>query len=270
MGGGWQVLSAERHRNGLRSDVTAKAIRTEDRAVAEGRIRCHLSHYFADAFATYTMGPAYACSAILMRFNPALAFFETDESPPYANRAHLVLTMLGRMSSDVGASNAYLNVLQQLEKIWRDELERVAIGRSTDIPETAAIERDRSADARTKRLVDMMWAQFDREFYPTAKHPPAGGGWLVAQTWSAAWTNELKNQRKSVLSLPDVEKTSTLRNALNAAWLCRMDNEPEDIPVIAEAARRLCDDILQARKSTSMKGSRGRRPGAPQLAGGRK
>jgi hypothetical protein len=61
---------------------------------ATRRIESHICEFIADAFATYTMGPAYAYAAILIRLNPWT--YQGDRSSPSdEERVQLVLSVLG-------------------------------------------------------------------------------------------------------------------------------------------------------------------------------
>ena len=60
------------------------------------------------------------------------------------------------------------------------------------------------------------------------------------------WEEEIK-RGESLLSLPDVLATSKLRDALNAAWLCRL-YQPDSVVKIDGAAQELCNAILEKQK----------------------
>ncbi len=56
-----------------------------------------LEEYFADAFASVTLGPAYACTCLLLRFDPADAGAVGGDHPADRDRAHVILAVLGRV-----------------------------------------------------------------------------------------------------------------------------------------------------------------------------
>src|SRR5262249_16861778 len=76
---------------------------------AESRIH----EFLADAFATYTMGPAYACSAILLRLHPLID--AKDGRPSDAQRAHVILSMLKWMNDKAPITDPpYISIISRL------------------------------------------------------------------------------------------------------------------------------------------------------------
>jgi hypothetical protein len=99
---------------------------------AEGGVPPQREELFADFFATYTVGPAFACTLLLLRFNPELTRPEQDfEAPETATathptvdkRAELVLWTLRRMNETAGNfRRPYAAALTTLETAWRAQL----------------------------------------------------------------------------------------------------------------------------------------------------
>jgi hypothetical protein len=77
---------------------------------AEKRWRRWLSEFYADAFGVYTLGPSFAASALLSRFDVAGANQSSDEHPSYAARASLILRILERMDESSPTSIANLPI----------------------------------------------------------------------------------------------------------------------------------------------------------------
>jgi hypothetical protein len=74
-------------------------------------------------------------------------------------------------------------------------------------------------------------------------YPHSGeNGIKVAEMWAAEWQDQLS--RGEHLSTPELSPQSTLRDALNAAWLCRIRSEPDKVDLVAEAAYELCKQII--------------------------
>jgi hypothetical protein len=212
---------------------------------AAWRAQAHIGEFFADGFATYTLGPAYACAAVMTRFNPSAGHATGGAAPTCAERAGIIFGMLRRMdAAEGGLMRPYEKVVDHLEEAWRQVLARATAGSAPA-----------ASGDRLDRLVGTMWHTFSREFYPLARYPAGEGGWKVAVEWSAGWQRDIADQRP--LSLPAVDADSKLRNVLNAAWLCRL-GEPGASSDIAEAADRLCEAILGQQHLAGAR--RGRRP----------
>jgi hypothetical protein len=95
--------------------LAAKNISLEDRCGT--RWRYTLNELFADAFATYCVGPAYAMSAVLLRFDVARARNDSDpKHPSYAARAAAILHILGEMNRQT--KSPYTRVIEILESRW--------------------------------------------------------------------------------------------------------------------------------------------------------
>ena len=196
----------------------------------------------ADAFATYNMGPAYACSALLIRFNPALAYQDTLEHPGDAKRARVIIEMLkmlnqeekGRSRASVGPYDA---VIEELENIWGELLARAR-------PEG---ELSGEAEAYLAELTGRIWQCFDDEYFIEGRYPKNyrdQEGWETARRWAELWSERLEERRR--LEAPDVQTTSKLRDALNAAWCCRLDY-PDRVREITDVTLELCEAIIEKR-----------------------
>lgn len=226
------------------------------------RAKSHLNEYLADAFATYTMGPAYACAVILLRFNPLDAYRDDDEHPADAKRAHVVLTMLQRMNDAAGMEEPYEGVKVRLSENWQEVLRRAG-----------QPDAQQALDAqRLEKLVDGIWPEFEHWLRPAAKYPhdEKAYGWLVAEEWYRTWKDQL--EKGQLLNIQDVSPRNTLRDVLNAAWLCRLEylDEPEHLDRterIEEAAHKLCAAIIAERRKAS--GVRGAGRGATFKYGGK-
>ena len=70
--------------------------------------RDYLSEYFADCFATFVLGPSYACTSLLLRFDIGTAYAEADMlHPSYAKRAHAILCLLRRMDAEADSAGDF-------------------------------------------------------------------------------------------------------------------------------------------------------------------
>jgi len=201
---------------------------------ADGRVRVLL----ADAFATYTMGPAYAYSAIMLRLSPNAA---SRDVPSDALRAQVILSTLGWMNDNTGAvGKPYSDVLQQQTANWQSALDANPV---------------HQLDGALINFAAQLASQFGADvsnyaFSRTAKYPPAAAnqGWTRARDWANHWLGEWKNRQD--LTLPDNEN-GKLRDVLNATWLCRsslMSDRETTMRAHVQLARvgqELCTRIIE-------------------------
>lgn len=206
----------------------------------------HIHELIADAFATYTMGPAYACAALLLRFNPIDGGSDVSEHATDAKRAEVVLGMLKEMNKKAKGLPPYDDIIKRLENEWN-----AARARSTpslSYPATRSTPRlEEVIDVNA--LITETWVVFKNGAREAALFPSNDEkhGWLKAQAWHSTLMDNLKNE-------PDINrfainKNSRLRDALNAAWLCRIYVQPKDnlgIKRISKAALNLCVSIMKA------------------------
>jgi len=220
-------------------DVAARALRAD----------YHAHEFFADAFATYTMGPAYACAAIRLRFDPLTAYEDGAEHPGYAKRAAIVFGILRRMDEEAGMPAPYSDVRTMLEKDWGDML--ACANPSIAAPNLADLDV----------LANTFWGGFKKVLRSTAQYPARGEeeGWAVAQQWEQVWRQRLQTPPLPEL---DLKPTSKLRDVLNAAWLCRLDGGASSVTLIADAAHHQCGRIIEQRRQPRGPGNppRPRRP----------
>lgn len=218
----------------------------------------YLRVLLADAFATYSMGPAYACAAILLRFNPSSAYTEHDKRPAVAKRAHVVLTMLREMDDQAGGG-PYNAMIQHLEPEWRQMLERAGVSGTLEAEDKT----------RLHELVVAILEHFGTEFPETARYPHDGeSGWLVAQKWQGVLWKHLGQDDPNADDFGEVSLTSKLRDVLNAAWLCRRkvslgkdDSEQtklDKIKQIGDEAHGLCEVIIEERQRGTVRTGRRR------------
>jgi predicted MPP superfamily phosphohydrolase len=207
-----------------------------------------LRKFVADAFATHTLGPAYACAAILLHFDPLFAY---DERAAYDKRARVMLAMLEKMDNRAGGS-PYEKMVELLEHHWKSVL-----GRAKPSGSTEATDEERLRD-----LVDEIWERIYGEYRNEKLYPPAGGesGWQIAKGWAANWIQQL--EANEPLSVWEVSSGSKLRDVLNAAWLCRI-SYPEKIEQITGAADDQCEAII-AYATEGASGSRVRHKASSQ------
>lgn len=177
----------------------------------------YLEEYFADVFATYVLGPAYACTCLLLRFDPASAHVESDKRhPSYAKRAYAILQTLRRMNGEEDSRGDFKNPSDVLAGLW----EQVILSAG----QTAVLSKDE--EARVGGIVS--------NFYEMLKDGAPGARFN-------RWDNVRLRGCPSVetAELPDGVQIADLKisDVLNSAWLCRMKPDSE--------SDRLSDNVIQ-------------------------
>ena len=182
---------------------------------------------FADAFATFVMGPAYACAAILMRFDPFRAITSEDDHLTL-QRAECTLQMLEAMNRAAGRTNPYGGIVKRLRDEWEDAVMHAA----ATIPdnERQHLEGSQLSEderAHIGRIADFVMNTFGRRGFPAS-------GWAL----SADWATSLATDGGASIDPSPVD--IDLRYVPNAAWRLRFDSDDfESLGQAAEAAVRL-------------------------------
>lgn len=207
-----------------------------DRATNRARV------LVADAFATFTAGPAYACATLMLRLNPntqLLAGRPSDEE-----RARTILAVLAEMDASEPPPPPFEKVHESLEASWALLVE----GSGSDDTSPRVEWPINAADALT-RIKNRM-VRPDRAGYTK-------DDWIKAQGWSDDWRLEISNGRTPGIPVDAATRGDVrFRDVLNAAWHCRLQVieqlPPQDVESatgkIADTARQLCDRILDNRK----------------------
>lgn len=196
----------------------------------EPRNEAFLHEHFADAFATYTLGPAFACVCILLRFDPGVAYRDGREHPGSAKRAYFILRGLGKMDeAEGGVVRPYGGIIEHLWDLWRQNL--AAAGQPENL--------DQGIVPQLNEWLEELYLLLDTELPPRARYQ----GWLRAQRLSP----ELLSNKEAGRILKDED---TLADVINAAWMCRIQHWDEGsylVRKIGEKADELCHEIIRLR-----------------------
>lgn len=180
--------------------------------------------YFADLYATYTLGPAFAAACLLLRFDPRTAYAERDLHPTDAQRAYVILRGLELLDS-ARQSVELARAREFLEDAWRRNL-------------TGAGQKDKLAQDESTAL-DKKVAKIH--------------GWLAARTGArlsnqsmqraASLASEIKHQLAAGLSFKaSTAADLTLVELLNGAWYWRLfhwQGDPISLGRVSEALAAL-------------------------------
>jgi hypothetical protein len=204
----------------------------------------HIRVLMADAIATYTMGPAYACAAIQLHFGPNEVL--PTRKPSWSERTRVVLGCLEAMNDEWGGDDL-VALMRRLEEDWSATSSRAAI-LPVEAQRLAYLE-EHILPALTENMGFLHTAaKYNQE------------AWLRAQMFSSQWTTQLK--AKTIDPKLDEDSPRELRDILNAAWRCRMAGQWMD--EIEAAATRDCLRHLESReRRTGGAGQAARKYGGP-------
>jgi len=209
------------------------------------RKESYLYEIMADVFATRLMGPAYPCALLMLGLDPLDAYTETIIRPAAAARAYVVLRSMELMDDPEAVPPLpYGDIMKILRSHWDELLKRVGGTGQVDAAYLDNLVSDLFSLLSTMAILPLLYtcAEVDR-------------GLKAAQRWAWRWNDEWK---KGLQVPPDLTATNWVRDALNAAWLCRIDHpNPDDDEKIAEATYQLMEKLLERKQQASEKG-RGR------------
>ena len=191
----------------------------------------HLRDYVADAFATFTMGPAYASASILLFFDPLHAYTDQPDHPADAQRAFVILAML-KYIDEIEDQHPYHTIITDLESAWQAALQQAN-------PEGALSTEEAQ---KLELLVKEVW----KPFYFHVGEPYSGQSW---RTTVKEWKEKLKAGNGDKIEPTGLED---LRDVLNAAWQCRIYH-PDKSNEIAEASRHLWERLVKKRRDIEQK-----------------
>ncbi|OAR23250.1 hypothetical protein A8W25_27515 [Streptomyces sp. ERV7] len=187
----------------------------------EQRVRMLL----ADAFATFTHGPAYACALMLLRLDVVAPTLESRAL--VRQRADMVMGIIEALDTH-RLIHAHLG--QELARCWEQAI--------ASLPHAPA----EAADPLGSLTLDPM-AVFDKlkkVFHPGSDY--TAQDWTTATGWGGKWIDQL-TEGVEVPRPGDVRPTHRLRDALNAAWYVRLQ-QPGWAREGARATRDLCQEII--------------------------
>ncbi|MFE1551628.1 hypothetical protein [Streptomyces sp. NPDC058718] len=234
--------------NKFAAEVARKAHATlvADPAVSPEDVEQRVRMLLADAFATFTNGPAYACALLLLRLDMV------DPSPASRELVRQRADMVKGIVDALDSHNLIeTHVHRELMSCWEQAVESV--------PPTGAAEADPLASLALEPAV--VYAYLKRAFYPSAAY--TSEDWSIAMHWGSEWIEQLDNG--DAPSVPaDLLRKHRLRDALNASWYVRIQR-PDWEKQGAGVTRVLGQAIIDLR---STGGGSGGVPGTSRPPGG--
>ncbi|MEP6912152.1 MAG: hypothetical protein ABI923_05330 [bacterium] len=100
----------------------------QEQAGNDRKLKRQVQACLADAFATCTMGPAYACATILLRFNPLTAYEEKGTAFGSETLTNVFSTVLHQTLEECGAGVSFdENLIQQMNAKWEPALRKAKL-----------------------------------------------------------------------------------------------------------------------------------------------
>lgn len=192
-------------------------------SITEERDKSHLRELFADLFAVYALGPAYAFSCILLRFDPldATACEDGETHPSHGKRVHFILKALEQTNG-----NPYRRIIKNLKVLWEWNLNRAGHEICVDPNQIPSL------NYQLFELYPIL-----TRFLSTVQYK----GWRRAVELSRRFP--LNGNAEEVL-----EDTDEISDVLNAAWLWRLQQNIENSNTLHEVnlqAIALCRGIIR-------------------------
>ena len=184
--------------------------------VKDAKAQHYLHETMADAFAIYTLGPAYAYTCLLSRFDPATAYEDGDEHPSAAKRSHAILRTLERL--DGGQFGTFSRMADSLRRTWDNTLALFG-DRSSVVEELGSVQIQSQDEQVMYRKLDGLLANMR---YNNAD-------WQRCQ--------ELAQCLPGRMALPTTNSYD-ITDVLNAAWLARIVEVEQGSRKMAYLGRR--------------------------------
>lgn len=198
--------------------------------LSPAQLDSYLHEHFADVFACYSVGPAYACTCILLRFDPVTARKLGGQHPSPACRVHLIFDVLRKMDEDPSGGMSVIRFepfLSYLQNTWEGSLDAAGVPKEIGSEDVKRLHR---------------W--FRRMYHLVSDHLSTCRyrGWLRAK--------ELARDLHDDRAAPAFTGKENLADVLNAAWICRLERETASVHEVEQIGRRaigLCRQILDHR-----------------------
>ncbi len=205
-----------------RKRIKKKLEKLVDSATLESSLQTaahHLHEFFADLFAVFTVGPAYAYTCVLLRFDPHTATRETAHHP--SNAARVAAMTRGLEEMDPGN---FLAVANTLRERWSGSVKRAGL----DEPSPEAVSAvEETADAVLKVL--------RRNLSKKVRY----------QSWPRACQLGEELMKKPVDEI--VASGVIIEDVLNAAWRARLERDPVRANGINSRAMAVCRKIAETK-----------------------
>lgn len=175
---------------------------------ADPGLRFKLRELCSDVFAVYMLGPAFACNAILIEFDPSSIDDEPADArhPSDGKRAHVILNALQRLDDDRDRFNKpFTSFAGGLVEMWR--LGRTSAGKPPEL--------DSVTQGQLDVWLEQVWTILSARL-PTVIYD--------RRSWSRA-LRLASDLPTASPALDALDADDSLGDVLNAAWSARLSGE---------------------------------------------
>jgi hypothetical protein len=196
-----------------------------------------LDEQFADLFAVYALGPAYACSCILLEFDPRQALLAQVGHPSYAERAFFMLAALQKLQEGDN-TGPFDWVISQLSADWTQALQALGLNPITQ-------------NNALKQRLESMYAVIDNPANQLAGARFSSLDWSRAKKLCCNLT-EIGQQaayagkdaiRQQIKTLVSAANPFSMPVVFNAAWWGRLQDEAH-MESTSQMALTACQKML--------------------------
>ncbi len=192
--------------------------------------RSHLDEFFADVFATYTLGPAFVCDVIFLQFKPVEAYVWRGGHPSYQERVQVILQTLRYMNEKSRIRGCYTWLLDQVEQGWDAAVSECQV---TPVDKTVydfQLAQSLRWGRKLCRLVDTF-------YHLGAYYTPER--WFCAQKIAERLLKLPVPALQEMIDIAEREEMA-LDDILNALWYARVRNPepPIDLTAVAHKLAR--------------------------------
>lgn len=193
----------------------------------------YLYEHLADIFATYSLGPAFAFTSILLKFNPNQNQ-DGKSHPNNVKRVYIILKTLEKMNTLPGENQGidYQHLIRQLRESWHVSLNELEESTTT----ISILGADKKIEKKiTQLLNDCLDKMYIILMQEVSNVRYTKKDWLRASNLSGCLGLSEQNE----INYHDYQ----LIDVLNAACQCRwLDSKPKDD--VSEKAINLCHKII--------------------------
>lgn len=191
----------------------------------------HMRKLFADAFATYFLGPAYIYAQLILRLMPIGPAKDEQHKPSHTRRVAFTLGILQKMNDKTKRSaedvGIYANELVQIRSLWKSTMQAIE----------PVFESELSFGQPYDDWVHKVYEKLSSEFGDDGFTPK---DWQAAEDLSMEILNDDFIRDESLASAA----SHTLPVILNAFWKCRLAN-PDRLAKIEDRAQDLIDTLAR-------------------------
>jgi hypothetical protein len=217
----WGVYARKQDKIRAAFEKSAKGVSLDPKKFSFKKPRSLL----ADAFATYSMGPAYAFYAFRLSLNPMSA--TRGGKPLPSERAEVILEMLDHMDQE--EPYAWKTIIAGLRESWDKAVRAANDGAAALLPQEVRETLKSAVIVLAEALHDQTTADYKVGWWPRV----------------LLWAGELGSGK---LPEDSVDAASEMRDVVNAAWMARgTASDRKQIADIAARATQLRDSILEKR-----------------------